>query len=49
LNVDSQPGWSENVIIEKARLLRISNLALPIIAGALATNLMGFVDTTMVA
>ncbi len=30
------------------RLVRISRLAVPIVAGALATNLMGFIDTIMV-
>ncbi|MGI9325057.1 MAG: MATE family efflux transporter [Pseudomonadales bacterium] len=37
------------MIIKKSRLLRIANLALPIIAGALATNVMSLVDTLMVA
>lgn len=43
-----QSRWHSNILIEKSRLLRISDLALPIIAGALATNLMTFVDTLMV-
>lgn len=35
-------------VVSKPRLMRISELAVPIIAGALATNLMSFVDTLMV-
>ena len=37
------------LMIEKARLRRISSLALPMIAAALSTNVMTFVDTLMVA
>jgi len=48
LNYESQPSWHTNLFIEKSRLLKISNLALPIVAGALATNLMTFIDTLMV-
>jgi MATE family, multidrug efflux pump len=43
-----QPLWRANFVVERSRLLRISDLALPSIAGALATNLMTFVDTLMV-
>ena len=48
LDYDSTPSWQSNLAIEKSRLIRISDLALPIVAGALATNLMTFVDTLMV-
>ncbi|HIG40132.1 MAG TPA: hypothetical protein EYQ14_06260 [Gammaproteobacteria bacterium] len=48
LNYESRPPWHTNIVIEKSRLLRISDLALPIVAGTLATNLMTFVDTLMV-
>lgn len=47
LNYEQRP-WHSNFLIERSRLVRISDLALPIIAGALATNLMTFVDTLMV-
>lgn len=49
LNYKSRPSWLTSLVVEKPRLLRISNLALPIVAGALATNLMTFIDTLMVA
>jgi len=45
---DNYPARYRLLLIEKPRLSRISNLALPIIAGALATNLMTLVDTLMV-
>ncbi len=48
LNYETRPPWQVNVVIEKARLLRISGLAVPMIAAALATNVMTFVDTLMV-
>ena len=48
LNYESRPPWHSNLAIEKSRLLRISGLALPMIAAALSTNLMTFVDTLMV-
>ena len=49
LNYQGGPRWHTNLLIEKSRLLRISDLALPIVAGALATNLMTFIDTLMVS
>ena len=42
------PTWPSTLFIAKPRLLQISNLALPIIAGAIATNLMTIIDTAMV-
>ena len=45
---DSRPTWLANLAVERTRLSRIADLALPIIAGAVATNLMGFIDTLMV-
>lgn len=45
---DERPPVANSLLVEKSRLLRISGLALPIVAGALATNLMSFVDTLMV-
>ena len=48
LNYESRPPWHSNFILEKSRLLRISGLALPMIAAAFSTNLMTFVDTLMV-
>lgn len=46
---EAQPPKQSSMRIEAARLLRISNLALPLVAGAIATNLMSFVDTLMVS
>jgi MATE family multidrug resistance protein len=48
LNYQGRPPWHTNLVVKKSRLLRISDLALPIVAGAIATNLMTFVDTLMV-
>ena len=48
LKFDNQPSRNTGLIIEKSRLMNISGLALPIIAGALATNVMSLIDTAMV-
>ena len=39
---------AETVWYARERLSRISNLALPMIAGATATNVMGLIDAAMV-
>lgn len=48
LNYECEPKRHANLVIEKSRLLRISRLAVPMIAAALSTNVMTFVDTLMV-
>lgn len=45
---NDETPMATSLLVEESRLLRISGLALPIVAGALATNLMSFVDTLMV-
>lgn len=48
LNYENKPPWHSSFLIEKYRLLRISGLAIPMIAAALSINVMTFVDTLMV-
>lgn len=48
LKSDNWPKGNTDVPFEKSRLTRISGLAVPIIAGALATNVMTLIDTAMV-